>query len=144
MMDIVPELQEAIMERFHFLMDNDARIRAFNKKMEDGKASSGGVSLYARWIGECASQALEENVRPEKLPGGILYWNIAKRTVEPILLEAHHLVMDAAYTIQLQEDEKTGIGIKPIIPDPPQERIDALVNKLVMESEKAAKGNGQE
>ena len=67
----------------------------------------------------------------DALPNGKLYWNIAQRTIIPLLKEAYVMVMEAAEAVQKREDADLGINIKPIRPDFPEERIRGLIDKLI-------------
>ena len=131
MTDIVPELYKAIESSFNSRMATDPLIRSFNKRLEDGKATSEDVSEYAGRVGECASAALIANLKEENLPDGKLYWNIAERTIRPIFVKAHELINDAAAKVQTIEDEKLGLHLKPIKADFPEERVHAIISRLV-------------
>ncbi len=131
MTDIAPELYKAIESSFDAKMATDPLIRSFRKKLEKKTASSEEVSEYARRVGECSSSALISVLKEENLPNGILYLNIAEKTITPIFQKAHRLINEAAVAVQTVEDEKLGIGIKPIVAAFPEERVNALIYKLV-------------
>lgn len=134
--DIVPELYEAIERDFLMRVKTAPDIRAFNKKLSDEKATAEEVSQYAGRLGDCASAALISNLTEENLPDGRMYWNIADRTVRAIMKLVHTMVNDAAVSVQTVEDKKQGIGLKPIRADFPDERIDALINRMLEEFDK--------
>lgn len=131
MTDIAPELYKAIETDFDARMATDPIIRSFRKKLEKATATSEDVSEYARRVGECASAAMISVLKEENLPNGVLYLNIAQKTIKPIFMKAHQLINEAAVTVQAVNDKKTGIGLKPIMADFPEERVDALIYKLV-------------
>lgn len=131
MTDIAPELYMAIESRFNARMAVDPLIRSFNKKLEKKTASAEDVSEYARRVGECASAAMIAVLKEDNLPNGVLYLNIAEKTIKPIFKKAHELINEAAVAVQMLDDEKTGVGIKPIVADFPEERVNALIYKLV-------------
>lgn len=66
------------------------------------------------------------------MPDGKLYWNVLSRTVIPIMKEAHKLINDLAITVQLLQDNKQNIGISPIRTKFNQERIESIINKLMV------------
>ena len=105
MEDIAPKLYEKIEKAFTGKVNRDMDIRAFKEKLRNSQAKPEDVSLYARALGECASAALIENIRQDELPDGKLYWNIAERTIKPLLERVHSMVNDAASEIQKQIDE---------------------------------------
>ncbi|MGI6557136.1 MAG: hypothetical protein ACOX1H_07520 [Pseudoramibacter sp.] len=80
---------------------------------------------------KAAAKALSRGFRPENLPDGKIYWNIAKRTIEPLLREVTDMVNDAVVIIIEAEHKKKRIGIKPKRAPFNQDRCDAIMNKIV-------------
>ena len=133
--DIVPQLYEDILDSFNKAVEANKRIRIFKKKLEAGTATEKDVAEYAKRLGECAEAALSSNLTEERLPDGKLYWNIAERTIKPLLKEAHELVMKAAARQLQLEDKKTGINLKPAETEFPEERINELIDTIIRYSE---------
>lgn len=133
--DIVPQLYEDILDSFNKAVEANKRIRIFEKKLEAGTATEKDVAEYATYLGECAEAALSSNLTEERLPDGKLYWNIAERTIKPLLKEAHELVMKAAARQLQLEDKKTGINLKPAETEFPEERINELIDTIIRYSE---------
>lgn len=128
--DIAPALAESIETTFNSLVSADAVIRAFNNKIAKGMATQKDVFNYTERLGRHASKSLKMTLTPDNLPDGKLYWNIATRTVKPLLQRVHGMVMEAAVTVQTAEDQRNGIGVKPMATEFPEARIDDLLNKL--------------
>lgn len=137
MEDIAPKLYEKIEKAFIGNVNRNLDIRTFKEKLRNGQAKPDDVSLYARSLGECASAALIENIKQEDLPDGKLYWNIAERTIKPLLEMVYTMVNDSASEIQNRIDEKNNIHLSPIRADFPEERIRALLNGLMLALEEA-------
>jgi len=133
--DIVPELYKKIQSEFEKNINGSRKIKNFRSK--GNKASAKDVSLYAAEVGKCAADTLSACLTEEKLPGGKLYWNIAQRTIIPLLEETYDMIMAAAESVQREEDEKKGIQLNPIWPEFPMERIKDLINKLIEYQEEA-------
>ena len=129
--DIVPDLYEKIHADFERKVNANKPIKTFWSRLQKKTADARGVSLYAEQLGRCAAYALTNNLTEENLPDGKLYWNIAERTIQPLLEECHQMVMAAASGLQSQEDEKEGINLKPIEPELPIYRVRDFMNKLV-------------
>lgn len=129
--DIVPELYEKIHADFEKKINENQKIQNFQSKLKKKTATPKEVSLYAGELGECAAYALTRNLTEETLPDGKLYWNIADRTIKPLLKEVHGMVMDAAVEVQLIEDEQNGVSLKPIRPEFPEYRVRDFINKLI-------------
>lgn len=130
MKDIAPELQKLVLNDFYHRVEEDTKIQTILAG-EDKRATLAQVSKQAERLGEYAVRSLEKNLTNETLPDGTLYWNIAKGIILPLMREVQNLAIDMAVTIQKREDEKTGIGLKPMRPPFNQERIEAVINKVV-------------
>lgn len=131
MTDVAPELYKAIEASFDARMATDPLIRSFRNRLEKESATAEDVSEYARRVGECASAAMISVLKEENLPNGTLYLNIAEKTIKPIFRKAHQLINEAACAVQELEDQRVGVGLKPIVADFPESRVDALIYKLV-------------
>lgn len=128
--DIAPALAESIDTTFNSLVSSDAVIRAFNNKMSKGAATQRDVFMYTERLGRHASKSLKMTLTPDNLPDGRLYWNIATRTVKPLLQRVHSMINEAAIAVQTAEDLRNGIGVKPMAVEFPEERINDILNKL--------------
>lgn len=128
--DIVPELWEKIETTFDSKVRMDPAIKVFNTKVENGTAEGKDTFQYTQRLGEHASSTLSLYITSENMPEGKIHWNIATRTVLPLLRKVHRMVNDAAVAVQIIEDEKNGIGIKPVEIVFPEDRINDLLNKL--------------
>lgn len=138
--DIVPKLNEAINKAFDSRVKNDKQMqKAFTG---DESIDLGDVSLLARKMGGYAYEALKECLTDDVLPDGILYWNIAQRTIEPLMRKVHELVCQMADAVQIREDKKLKIGIKPVHPEFNTDRLNDILNKVT--SEKYRDTDGQE
>lgn len=130
MQDIAPQLQKSVLTDFYERVNNDNRIKRILEG-KDKQATFEDVSKLSARLGKFATESLEKNLTDETLPGGVLYWNIAKSTIIPLMQEVQTVSLDMAEIVQKREDEKKGIGIKPIRPKFNQERIEAVMNKVV-------------
>ena len=129
--DIVPELYEQIQKDFQQNIEENQTIISVRKKLEKNTATSKEVALYAGALGKCAAKALDKNLTDNTLPNGTLYWNIAERTIIPLLKDAHAMVMATAESVQKREDKEIGITLNPVKPDFPSDRIHDLIDKLI-------------
>lgn len=128
--DVVPALAESIDATFNSLVSSDVVIRSFNGKLDKGTATQKDVFNYTSRLGLHASKSLTLCLKPDNLPDGKMYWNIATRTIKPLLQRVHGMVTEAAIAVQTAEDYRNGIGVKPMAVDFPEERINDLLNKL--------------
>ena len=130
MKDITPELQKSVLSDFYNMVEEDNKIQGILTG-EDKRATLAQVSKQAERLGEYAGRSLEKNLTDETLPDGTLYWNIAKGVIPQLMQEVQTLAIDMAVRVQTREDKKAGIGLKPVRPVFNQERIEAVMNKVV-------------
>lgn len=128
--DVVPELDKNIQASFRTIVMRDGRVKNVSKRIRDGTATLADAHEYAASIGEDLSKALVNTLTEKALPNGILYYNIAERTVVPALQNNYDLVNEAAAQIQKIEDARNNIGLKSVKADFPKERIQGLIDKM--------------
>ena len=132
MEDIAPKLYEKIEKAFTGKVNRHMDIRTFKEKLRNSQAKPEDVSLYARALGQ------------DELPDGKLYWNIAERTIKPLLERVHSMVNDAASEIQKQIDSTRNVHLNPVRAEFPEERIRALLNGLMQALEEAEEDGEEE
>lgn len=130
MEDIAPKLQEQILTEFKRRTAMDFKIKSFNKKLEQQKATQKDAYIYTVELGKIASSVLKEILTEDNLPNGTMFWNIAERTVKPLLEEVHKRVNEAASDVQKLEDSKQKIGLIPVSGEWPEQRVHALIQKM--------------
>lgn len=136
--DIVPGFYRKILGDFEGKVKTDTWIKAFENRQKKGTSTQKEVQEYAGRIGRYGQDTLIHGLAKKNLPDGIIYWNIAKRTVEPLMKQMTDMVNEA-YTTELSNRyKKMRIGIKPVTAKFNQERCDAIMNKLVAASMAAA------
>lgn len=130
MADIVPKLQEEIESSFRKNCLKDRELSQILKKIENKTATFEEAHRYAQSLGENLSAAFLSVLREEKLPDGKLYYNIATRTVLPMLSNVQGDINEIMSEIQKILDEETGIGLNAIRPDFPEGRVKGLIDKV--------------
>lgn len=130
MKDIVPQLQKSVLSDFNRRVEQDIQIQRILAGTSK-RATFADVSKLAAQVGEYAYQSLRENLTDETLPDATLYWNIAKRIMLPLMQQAQTVAIDMAVAVQGKDDKQAGIGIKPMRPALNEERIEAVINKVV-------------
>lgn len=133
MVDVVPALNEAIKTDFQSNMAKDRKIAIVSKRIRDGTATFQDGHTYAERLGENLSRAFVNTMNADTLPDGKLYFNIAKRTVTPNLLDNYEFTNEVAADIQAQLDLESGIGLKAAKADFPESRIQGLIDKMTAE-----------
>ena len=128
--DIVPELLEAIQKDFNSSMEKSSKLHALKKMIENETASYVEINDYAKKIGELLSRSLQKNISSNVLPDGKMYFNIAKRILEPTLGNNYKLVTEVATMVQKTLNRKNKINIKPQVPKINKDRIDGFLNRV--------------
>jgi hypothetical protein len=130
MADIVPKLQEEIEKSFKTNCLKDRELSVILKKIESKTATFEEAHRYAQVLGENLSKTLLSVLKEENLPDGKLYYNIATRTVLPMLKNVQIDVNEIMSEIQKIFDEQANIGLNAIRPSFPEGRIKGLIDKL--------------
>ena len=133
--DIVPELYDKIQRSYKSLVALDPWIRAFNKRKEKGNIVQDDVLEYANRLGGCAEKALGAFLIDKNLPDGRIYYNIAKRTIEPIMRQIYEKVTAAEEIALKAMYKKQRIGIKPVQGPFNQEYMEGIIWELVRASQ---------
>lgn len=129
--DIAPELYEKIQADFQRRIKLNKKIRSFQKHVKDNSATAKEVSLYSAELGKCASAALTRYLTADNLPYGLLYWNIAEKTIKPLLFQIYEMVNEAGEAVQNIENNQLGIKVNAVRADFPESRVNDLLNKLM-------------
>lgn len=125
--DIVPKLEERIVEEFHRLYDDSEKIQTLLQKVKDGTATYQEAHAYATEVHRITGQAWQKYVTADTLPDGRMYYNIANRLIPATLDENFILVSDYAVEAQNKLNRKAEIGLRAQLPERNQDRIDGLV-----------------
>lgn len=128
--DIVPNLMEKIRKDFAAAVSADEHIQKFLKKIRDGTANMDEASLFARKLGDILAEVLKQDITKDILPDGRMYYNIADRTIKPMLEENFKLTNEAAKAVQAILDEKEGIRMNAMSGNWPEERVNTLVGAI--------------
>lgn len=114
MQDVAPGLYKAILADFNRYVDRNTTIQRVLKRVEKKTATYIDAYSYATALGGCLSRAFRKNLTEEALPDGKLYYNIAERTVRPMLELVREMVAGVSDEIQNALNEKAGLGLKSV------------------------------
>ena len=130
MEDIAPILLKQIEELYKKEKNSSEKVKRILEKIKEGKISYIDAGEYADELGKILSVAYGSVFTMETLPDGKLYYNIAKRTVEPTMKGLHSDIADITDEVQSVLNKQAGLGIKPIRPTLEQDKIDGIVDRL--------------
>ena len=127
MEDIAPGLLEKVTKTFERnIKAAGLKQKAMIQKARDGTLKT--ITEYSGKVGEALAKAFAEEITPDVLPDGILYYNIANQVIIPPVNQAYVMVSDVADEIQATNNAKAGIGLKPIRPPLEKDRIKGLID----------------
>ena len=127
-MDVAPEIYENIRSDFIAGVKGDKELNRLAKKIKAGKGTQGDMSDLADRFGVQSSKALKANLILAELPDQRLYWNIAEKTIQPLLMQTYGNINNFA-TMQLEAVDKAGNIAVQIMPGRyPENRINQVMN----------------
>lgn len=129
--DVAPGILQDLEEK---ISENNADRRAMTRlqvKAEKGQADFRDANEFARLRGKAVRNAIAD-ISSSDLPNGQMYYNIASRTLEPVLTEMNQDVLDIAEAATKAANEAAGIGLKPVVPDM-SDNVKRLVDKAASE-----------
>lgn len=130
MADIAPELSEAVGKLFETRARSNKQLARITGLIRDGTATMTDAHGYAQEVGEILAGVFQELVGEGVLPNDIMYYNIAKRVVEPAIKHNYDLITEASKLIQQSVDSASGLGIEAVAAEFPAERIAGLIDKI--------------
>ena len=131
--DVLPELLEEVQTNFEQEFGKSEVVVKALKTLEAKKATYANANDFAIEVGEILSKALTTSVTADKLPDGKMYYNIAKRLLEPVLQQNYELVADYSSKVQtvLNESAKISLVAQPV--ELNQDRIDGFIERFSRE-----------
>lgn len=133
MEDITPKLLNIIQKDFREGFDKSDLITKLYAKVRDGTATYKEANAFSIEVGELLAEAYSNNLSSEVLPDGKMYYNIAKRIIEPTVQNNYELITDITSLVQKALNDEAGIGIKPIVPELNEDRIKGIIDRISSE-----------
>lgn len=130
MTDVTPELLESIEAEFAVLFSASPKIKTLYSKLEKGIATFEEANNFAIETGNVLAKVFKRKLSSAVLPDGRMYYNIAERILNKTLGRNYDLISKYAATVQQILNENAGLGLKPIVPDINQDRIDGIIDRL--------------
>lgn len=130
MEDIAPKLLEEIQKDFQKRFDKSQIIASLYERVRDGTTTYIEAHEYAIEVGNILAEAYQNNLSSSVLPEGRLYYNIAKRIIEPTMINNYDVITDVTQQVQTTLNQSANIGIKAIKPELNQDRIEGIIDKV--------------
>lgn len=127
MTDVAPALHERIVRLMQSGLAVSPKIEAL---MGVERKNYKNAYEYAAAVAKEAERAMRIVLTEGALPEGTLFFNIADRTVRPLMEEVQGLVAGYCEQVQSRINADAGIGIKAIRPGLNEDRVAGMINKL--------------
>lgn len=128
--DIAPYLLEEIQKEFDSLYHKNKKIQKLLDIINSGRGTYEEANEYAIEVGEILAKCYADSITEEILPDGKMYYNIAKRTIEPTMKNNFDLISNVSVSAQEALNQKANIGLAVEYPEINQYKIDSIINKL--------------
>lgn len=128
--DIVPGIFERIEKTFKLKTKESKIIKEKLKALKDKRATYKDANDFAIELGDILASVFSSNISSGDLPDGKMYYNIAKRLIEPNMVRNHDLVSEYSKEVQSILNKQANISIQAQKADLNQDRIDKLVYKI--------------
>lgn len=128
MEDIAPKLYEKIKKQFDDEIEKNKKLRGLAHKARNGAATYKEAHEFAIESGEILSKVLKNNLSSSVLPDGKLYYNIADRTIRPMLEDLYEKVADYSEDVQTLLNKNQNIGIKAIRVKMNEDKVQGIVD----------------
>lgn len=133
--DVLPGLLKEVQAKFEAEFGKSKVVEDAFKKLKAKKATYSTANNFAIEVGEILARALQSVVTADRLPDGKMYYNIAKRLLEPVLGNNYKTVADYAVKVQSDLNKKAKIGLNAKKPVLNQDRIDGFIDRLSSEDD---------
>ena len=128
--DIVPGIFEKIEKTFKLKTKESKIIKEKLKALKDKRATYKDANDFAIELGDILASAFSSNIISGDLPDGKMYYNIAKRLIEPNMIRNHDLVSEYSKEVQSILNKQANISIQAQKAELNQDRVDKLVDKI--------------
>lgn len=128
--DIVPELLEKIQNEFKSKTAKSEVLKKEILALQSQKVTHKDSNEFAIELGKILADTFKGEITEDVLPDGKMYYNIAKRLIEPSMKNNFDIVSDYSRNVQEVLNKKSNISLKAIKPELNQDRIDGIVNKI--------------
>lgn len=128
--DIVPELLEKIQNEFNNKTEKSKVLKKKILALKAGKATHLDSNEFAIEVGNILADVFRNEITEDVLPDNKMYYNIAKRLIEPNMRNNFDIVSDYSRDVQEVLNKESNISLKAIKPEINQDRIDGIVNKI--------------
>ena len=111
-------------------MMKDRRLARLSEKVGKGIASYKDVATVAERVGNHSAKSLKKVLTADAVPGGIMTWNVAEKTVGRQARLQYDLISETAVTVQKSLNQKAGLGLRAVVGDFDEDNIREILGRL--------------
>lgn len=119
----------------------NATIRKLRQKAEAGTITAQEMNRLTGEYGKVAGKCIGD-LLTEEFPDGDIPPKDVRRTLSPVMKQAHGLIAEAMAMMIDAQYARDGIGLKAVVPEYSKRREDDLVEKISSASFKRVEENG--
>lgn len=127
---LAQELWGAISTEFQSRMMKDRRLARLSEKVGKGIANYKDVATVAERVGNHSAKSLKKVLTADAVPGGIMTWNVAEKTVGRQARLQYDLISETAVTVQKSLNQKAGLGLRAVVGDFDEDNIREILGRL--------------
>lgn len=127
MEDIAPELYRKINADFTAAVRNDGTIKTLVTKGNSKPLTQKELTTISTRLGKHASDAFKKTLTVEALPDGKMYWNIADRTIRPVMEQIYNTNNLLESNALRLKDKAAGVNIGVVKGADPTARINEII-----------------
>lgn len=127
MEDIAPELYRKINADFTTAVRNDGTIKTLVTKGNSKPLTQKELTTISTRLGKHASDAFKKTLTVEALPDGKMYWNIADRTIRPVMEQIYNTNNLLESNALRLKDKAAGVNIGVVKGADPTARINEII-----------------
>ena len=128
MEDIAPALYAKIEADYNAAVKSDKVIKTIAGNLNKRALTNSELTTISTRLGQHASDAFKKYLTADALPDGKMYWNIADRTIRPVMGQVYDL-SNSLETMSLRlKDKANGINIAVSKGVDPTQRIDEIID----------------
>lgn len=127
MEDIAPELYKKINDDFTAAVRNDGTIKTLVTKGNSKPLTQKELTTISTRLGKHASDAFKKTLTVEALPDGKMYWNIADRTIRPVMEQIYNTNNLLESNALKLRDKAAGVNIGIVKGADPTARINEII-----------------
>lgn len=108
----------------------DRRLARLSEKVGKGIANYKDVATVAERVGNHSAKSLKKVLTTDAVPGGVMTWNVAEKTVGRQARLQYDLISETAVTVQKSLNQKAGLGLRAVVGDFDEDNIREILGRL--------------